>query len=415
MSGQRSFVGFGFGPIQSGLFLFEAWRSGRFDRYTVAEVDAGLVKAVNDNGGRYVLSIAYPDRIEKHVIEGVRMLNPRVAPDREALVAAVREADELATALPSVKFYAGGADSVVAVLVDALRGREGSNRGQVLYAAENHNHAAEILSEHLAKQLQPDELARFQIVNTVIGKMSGVLSSDEEIARLGAVTLVPTVRKAILVEAFNRILISRITLEGFERGITVFAEKDDLLPFEEAKLYGHNAVHALLGYLAAGRGLETMAQLREHADLLAIGRRAFLEESGAALIRKYAALGDELFTAEGYQRYADDLLERMVNANLNDRVERVVRDPQRKLGASDRLFGTMRLALGAGIRPVNMALGAAAAVEWMIGRAAASRDEVAKELRKVWGEPPVEAETLIELTWEAMGKSRKQKDRVSYR
>ena len=33
---QKTFVGFGFGPIQSGLFLLEAFRSGNFDRYVVA-------------------------------------------------------------------------------------------------------------------------------------------------------------------------------------------------------------------------------------------------------------------------------------------------------------------------------------------------------------------------------------------
>ena len=48
---------------------------------------------------------------------------------------------------------------------------------------------------------------------------------------------------------------------GFARGITAFIEKDDLLPFEEAKLYGHNAIHALIGYLAHERGLTLMSQV----------------------------------------------------------------------------------------------------------------------------------------------------------
>ncbi len=60
----KTFVGFGFGPIQSALFLYEAYCSGNFDRYVVAEVDAALVGAVRAAGGRYAINIAHPDRIE---------------------------------------------------------------------------------------------------------------------------------------------------------------------------------------------------------------------------------------------------------------------------------------------------------------------------------------------------------------
>ena len=34
---KKSFVGFGFGAIQAGLFLYEAHASGQFDRFVVAE------------------------------------------------------------------------------------------------------------------------------------------------------------------------------------------------------------------------------------------------------------------------------------------------------------------------------------------------------------------------------------------
>jgi mannitol-1-phosphate/altronate dehydrogenase len=51
----------------------------------------------------------------------------------------------------------------------------------------------------------------------------------------------------------------------------------------------------------------------------------------------------------------------MTNPFLHDDVDRIIRDPKRKLGWSDRLFGTMRAALEAGIEPKAMALGAAAA------------------------------------------------------
>ena len=146
------------------------------------------------------------------------------------------------------------------------------------------------------------------------------------------------------------------------RGIEVFVEKDDLLPFEEAKLYGHNAIHALIGFLASLRGVTTMAEAARHGDIMATARAAFIDESGTALVKKYRHLQDPLFTACGYRAYADDLIERMVNPNLNDLIARVIRDARRKLGYDDRLFGTMRLALTQGIEPIHMATGAAAAL-----------------------------------------------------
>jgi tetrahydromethanopterin S-methyltransferase subunit G len=49
----------------------------------------------------------------------------------------------------------------------------------------------------------------------------------------------------VLVEAFNKILISKIELHEFNRRIDFFEEKVDLLPDEEAKHYGQNAIHLL--------------------------------------------------------------------------------------------------------------------------------------------------------------------------
>ena len=52
----------------------------------------------------------------------------------------------------------------------------------------------------------------------------------------------------------------------------------------------------------------------------------------------------------------------MTNSYLLDTVERVGRDPARKLGWNDRLVGTMRLALEQGIKPRRYAFGTAAAL-----------------------------------------------------
>ncbi len=418
----KTFVGFGFGPIQSGLFAYEAWRSGNFARLVVAEIDDALVGAVRAGGNRYAVNIARPDRIDRATVPGVELYNPRDARDRGAIVEAIAQADELATALPSVNVYgAGGSAAVVQLLREGLARRTG--RAAVLYAAENHNHAAEILTEKL---VQADaNLAAFQAVNTVIGKMSGILGDAREIARLNLAPLTAGAGKAVLVEQFNRILIERIRLPGFRRGIEVFQEKPDLLPFEEAKLFGHNAIHATLAYLSEWRGLETIAQAADDARVMAVAREAFLGESGPALIRRHGRLGDDLFTDAGWRNYAEDLLERMVCPNLCDRVARVGRDHLRKLAYGDRLFGAMRLALSAGVTPRCLALGAAAGVVSLVRRqeelpdapeclprAVESLDRQSLEatLRALWaGQADEQAPRLIDLTAEALDQLREDR------
>jgi mannitol-1-phosphate 5-dehydrogenase len=358
-----TFVGFGFGPIQTGLMLFEAAESGRFDRFVVSEVDQALVDAVRGAGNSISINIAGRSGIRTRKLSGIELYNPKVLADREKIVPAITDATEMATAVPNVKIYAAGGEASIAALI-AAGARPGRHR--IIYTAENNNYAAEALQEEVGKLAGAAQLADLQILNTVIGKMSGVISSAEEMRRLGLAPLVPGFERCVLVEEFNRILITRITLPGFRRGIGVFEEKDDLLPFEEAKLFGHNAIHALLGYLALLRGYDTMSRIGSDKALLALGRDAFMNESGAGLMHKHSGTGDPLFSYPGFTAYAEDLLERMVNPYLFDRVDRIIRDPRRKLGWNDRLFGTMRLAMRNGVEPRCMALGAAAAAEHAI-------------------------------------------------
>jgi mannitol-1-phosphate 5-dehydrogenase len=239
--------------------------------------------------------------------------------------------------------------------------------------------------------------------------MSQVVADPEEVRARLLTPITPGLPRAFLVEAFNHILISRVQFpEPFERGIRVLQEKDDLLPFEEAKLYGHNATHAVLGYLGAMLEVQRVADLQDVPGMLPFARRAFIEESGAALIRKHAGL-DPLFTPDGYRDFADDLLERMTNPFLVDLIERVTRDTERKLDWNDRLAGTMRVALGQGIVPRRYALGAAAALARLDPTILAGQTTVGNVLEPLWREAspdPAEKGRLISLIETALAELR---------
>ena len=324
-------------------------------------------------------------------------------PDRQRLVEAIAEAEEIGTAIPSVEHYVSAKPASIHSILAAGLSQKADRGGPraIVYAAENHNHAAEILESQVWNEIHESHrgAARSQVrfVNTVIGKMSQVVSDPAEIKARGLVTIAPDFPRAFLVESFNRILISRVRFdETFHRGIAVFEEKDDLLPFEEAKLYGHNATHALAGYIGALVGVQRVMDLREMPGIISFLRAAFIEDSGEALIRKHPGI-DALFTREGYCQYADDLLERMTNPFLMDTIERVTRDPERKLGWNDRLIGTMRVAVANGVQPRRYAFGVAAAL-------------VAMNRSIVDGETSVE--TILNPLWDKTSPPMDEKDRV---
>jgi mannitol-1-phosphate 5-dehydrogenase len=393
----RVYVGFGFGAIQAGLFAREAFRSGGFDRLVVAEVAEPVVEMVRRAGGAFGVNIAEHDGVRAETVSGVELYNPRQTEDRRRLVEAIAASAEMATALPSVNFYGDGAraDHVTGLLRDGLaRKRETNGPPALVYTAENHNHAAEVLHERLAAAGAPDLDERLCCLNTVIGKMSGAVTDPLQILEQGLQPAGPDAAMAFLVEAFHRILISRVERPAqFVRRIAVFEEKADLLPFEEAKLYGHNATHALIGCLLARRHAAFMSAAGRDAALMAWVREAFLRESGAALCRKYAG-SDPLFTPAGFAEYADDLLARMTNPHLRDRVDRIIRDLRRKLDWNDRLVGTMRLALSQGIAPVRYAVGAAVALEQLARTDNCTTDALVQTL---WPEaPPAERQIVLD-------------------
>lgn len=399
LHGMGVLVGFGFGAIQAGLFGLEAYRSGAFGRIVVAEIVPEMVDRMRHAAGIYAVNVAHADRCEVVEIGPVQIENPTVEADRRRLVEAIAAAQEIVTAVPSVRHYTSpGPDSLHRILAEGLQRKAAAGGPRaVVYAAENHTHAAALLQDAVLGATPEAErdalLAQVRFVDTVIGKMSGVISPPGDLT-----PVTPGDERAFLVEAFNHILIGRIDFgpaaPPFSRGLAVFEEKADLLPFEEAKLYGHNAVHALAAYLGEWMGLERIDQLRAVPGAMGFLRVALVDESGTALIRKYAGV-DPFFTPAGYAEFADDLLARMVNPFLRDTVARVGRDPARKLAWHDRLVGAMRLALAHDIVPRHYAVGVAAAL-----RALGAQKDADHTLTELWqpdAPEPAEATAILTL------------------
>ncbi len=129
----------------------------------------------------------------------------------------------------------------------------------------------------------------------------------------------------------------------------------DYRAWVQKKLFTFSAGHATTAYLGALKGYRYVhAAIRDQeirARVLAAmeeGRRGLEAEYGAELA--------------GTHRNLLAIVERFENAALNDPIERVGRDPKRKLGCDDRIVGAALMAERAGIRPLRLALAAAAAL-----------------------------------------------------
>jgi mannitol-1-phosphate/altronate dehydrogenase len=361
-SKKKTFLGFGLGAVQSGLMLFEAYKSNNFSRFVILEVNANLVRDIRANHCTMTINTATKNGIIKSIISGFEIYNPNDPKDRAFIASAIHEADEMATAIPSTDFYDLGDNPLAWLLAHNINSR----KPQIIYASENNNYAAEILQDKIKTYADYGTMGQFQTINTVIGKMGGVIQDDVTVQKLGLDRITPESKTAVLVEEFNHIIISKIHLPNYQRGIEVFQEKDDLLPFEEAKLFGHNAVHSMLGFFAALRGYTFMSEIRNDPKLYEYGVRAFMDESGAFLMDKYKKFDDPLFTRVGFTFYATDLLERMTNPYLRDEVQRICRDPLRKLDYDDRFFGTIRGALRHNVRATILSKAVLAAICYII-------------------------------------------------
>jgi mannitol-1-phosphate 5-dehydrogenase len=116
----------------------------------------------------------------------------------------------------------------------------------------------------------------------------------------------------------------------------------------ERKLYTHNLGHAVMGYLGYLKGYSFVHE-PFHDDLLSRLFDATLDETSQALLKTYPQDLDP----EEHRAIRADVKIRFSNSLLQDSVQRVARDPIRKLGPDDRLVGSAMMCIDHDIFPDN--------------------------------------------------------------
>src|SRR5213593_1457422 len=117
LTGSRTYVGFGFGAIQAGLFLYEAFQSGDFRRLVVAEVAPDVADSIRRAEGFFDVNIARTDGVEHARIGPIEVYQPAGIEGYSCLIEAIAGASEIGTAIPGVNLYStGGPGSLHRVL-----------------------------------------------------------------------------------------------------------------------------------------------------------------------------------------------------------------------------------------------------------------------------------------------------------
>ncbi|MFN3651912.1 MAG: mannitol-1-phosphate 5-dehydrogenase [Armatimonadota bacterium] len=340
-------VQFGAGNIGRG-FVGQLFTEAGYEVVFV-DVSPELVEGLNDRRS-YPLRLVGPDRFETLEVRPVRAVNGR---DLEAVAA---ELERCAFACTAVGVPA--LPHLVPALAAGARRRE---RTLDVILCENQLHCSDLLRGLLAQHLDPGQLSRVGLVESVVSRMVPVLSEEDRQSD-------PLLAVA---EDYPTLPVASAGFLGTLPDIPSLEPVAQFGAYVERKLYVHNMGHAAAAYLGFERGCEYIHEAMERPEVAAVVEGA-MTEAGEALVRKHR------FDRDVIRRHRENLIRRFRNAALRDTVLRVGRDPIRKLRPDDRLVGAALTCLDWDVEPASIVRALAAAF-----RFAPEGDPAAAEVQRV--------------------------------
>ncbi|MBM3459952.1 MAG: mannitol-1-phosphate 5-dehydrogenase, partial [Armatimonadetes bacterium] len=298
-------VQFGAGGIGRGFAAPLFCEAGRETLFV--DVDADLVAALNERRA-YPLALLGPHRREERTVGPVRALH---AGDAPAVVRELARCEFAATAVG-----VGILPRLAATLAAGVRTRRAAGAGPLdVILCENQLHCAEGLWEALRPELTAAEAGSLGLVESAVGRTVPLVSPEQR------------ARDPLWIAAddYPHLIAARAGFRGLVPAVPGLRVVEDLQPYADRKLLGHNMAHAVAAYLGAAAGYETVqAALADHEIAECVGRA--LDAVAPALARRHG------FAPEEMRAWRADLDLRLRNPQLPDAIARVGRDPLRKLG-----------------------------------------------------------------------------------
>jgi mannitol-1-phosphate 5-dehydrogenase len=352
-------VHFGAGNIGRGFVGLILHRAG----YEVVFVDVvdELIDGLNRTPSYRVREVGLDS--DEQVVDNYRAINSRA--DEPAAVAEIAAADIVTTAVgPTVLRF------VAPVIGQGLQQRPARAAPLAVMACENAINATDVLVDHIRSQVPEEEwpalAARATFANTAVDRIVPGQAQDG---------------LDVTVETYFEWAIERAPFGGQEPSIPDATWVDDLAPYIERKLFTVNTGHAATAYHGFARGIRKLSDALED-DAVRAAVAGVLAETKRLLVAKHE------FTDEAQQAYVDKILQRFANPYLPDTVERVGRQPLRKLSRSERLIGPAAELAERGIRPEHLLATVDAALSFDV-----PDDPESVELQQLLKTLPAEAAT----------------------
>ena len=291
-------------------------------KVTFADVDEKVINLLNTLNTYNVKVVGAECKTE--VVSGVNAINST----SEELVALISETDLITTAVgPNVLvIIANKIAQGLALRFDAKNEQflniiacENMIRGTTFLKAEVYKHLDEKYHE------QAERLVGF--VDSAVDRIVPPSESDDPLE--------------VTVESFSEWIVDEQQFRGEIPVIEGMQKTDNLMAFIERKLFTLNTGHIMTAYLGALAGHETVKDAIDDDAICSQVKQA-MQESGEVLINRYG------FERDAHNAYIDKIIGRFANPYLHDEIDRVGRQPIRKLGENDRLvkplLGTIKYA-----------------------------------------------------------------------
>lgn len=217
-----------------------------------------------------------------------------------------------------------------------------------IIACENMIKGSTFLKEEVEKHLTEDAVAYMNeyvgFPNSAVDRIVPPMEVSNDVLR-------------VRVEEFKEWIVES---NGFKGEIPIIEGMDlttNLMAFVERKLFTLNTGHAITAYLGVIGGHETVKESIEDESIERVVKNA-MKESGEVLIRRYG------FEKNAHVQYIDKIIKRFKNPYLVDEVNRVGRQPLRKLGYNDRLIKPLRGTMEYGTKNSELIKGVVAALKY---------------------------------------------------
>ncbi|EJI6683907.1 mannitol-1-phosphate 5-dehydrogenase [Vibrio parahaemolyticus] len=161
----------------------------------------------------------------------------------------------------------------------------------------------------------------------------------------------------VTVESFSEWIVDEQQFKGDIPNIAGMEKTNNLMAFVERKLFTLNTGHCITAYLGCLKGHRTIREAIEDPSIHAEVKQA-MHESGEVLIKRYG------FDRDMHNAYIEKILGRFANPYLVDEVDRVGRQPIRKLSANDRLVKPLLGTIEYGTENQTLLKGIAAALKY---------------------------------------------------